>query len=109
MLKKPYRLDSFSLVSPKQVSGKYFSFKYSKNREELNRFAFVVSRKTDPRASARNEMKRKVRAAVEGIFESIASGFDFVFYPKRDTLRVTSKEVSEELKQVLGKENLLNV
>lgn len=109
MLKKTYRLYSFALTQPKQISGNYFSFKYSGNKKKLNRFAFVVSKKTDPRASARNEMKRKVRAAVEGMFESINAGYDFIFYPKTSAGQVTSKQISEELKQVLEKENLLNV
>lgn len=109
MLKKAYRLDSFVLKNLRQVSAKSFSFKYAQNQEELSRFAFIVSKKVDARASARNEMKRKVRVGVEELFENIKSGYDFIFYPKKYALSVSSKVTLGELKQVLKKEDLLNV
>ena len=109
MFKKAYRLDSFALINPKQISAKYFSLKYSRNSDNISRFAFVVSKKTDARASARNEMKRNVRTATQELFEKINQGYDFVFYPKKQSLNVSSKVTLEELKQVLKKENLLNV
>ncbi len=108
MLKKTFRLNSFALKNPKQVQAKYFSLKFSKNEEKISRFAFVVSKKVDSRSSARNQLKRKVRAGVEGLFEKIPAGYDFIFYPKKSTLDASSEEALVELKAVLKKENLLN-
>jgi ribonuclease P protein component len=109
MLKKAYRLSTFALTNPRQIQAKYFSLKYSENKESLSRFAFVVSKKTEARASKRNEMKRKIRAGVEELFENIKPGIDFIFYPKKQTLDSTSTVALGELREVLKKENLLNV
>lgn len=73
----------------------------------MNRFAFVVSKKVDSRATVRNELKRKVRSAVEEIFDSISLGNDFIVYPKLNAKQAPREQVLEEIKKFFEKEGLL--
>lgn len=107
MFKRKFRLSSFSLQNPKQISGSMFSIKIGQNDQDLNRFAFVVSKKIDMRATARNQIKRKVRQGFEKLADSIKIGHDFIVYPKKNTMEASSDQVLEEIKNSLAKENLL--
>ena len=69
--------------------------------------AFVVSKKIDKRATVRNELKRKTRAAFENLFDQIKDGHDFLVYPRIGVKDVTSKEVGITLKSTLSKNKLL--
>jgi ribonuclease P protein component len=83
MLKKVYRLTALSLKNPKTLQSDSFVLKTSPNDLSLSRFAFVVSKKVDKRAVARNSLKRKLRGCIEEIFDKIRTGQDFVFYLKQ--------------------------
>ena len=107
MLKKQYRLDSFFLKNSKQFSGALFNFKVSENGLGINRFAFVVSKKVDQRAVARNRLKRVLRSCIEEIFDNIKMGKDFIFYPKKEILTVTRDQVLKEVKNTLEKEKFI--
>lgn len=107
MLKKEYRLSSFLLNNPKQFSTPFFNVKFGKNGKSLNRFAFVVSKKVDNRATARNELKRKVRSCIEEIFDSISLGNDFIVYPKQNAKEASREQILGEVNKFFEKERLL--
>ncbi|MEK9207134.1 MAG: ribonuclease P protein component, partial [Patescibacteria group bacterium] len=70
-------------------------------------FAFVVSKKTDARATHRNSLKRKVRSCIEEIFDNIKTGNDFIFYPKKQTEEADRDLVFQEINKFFKKANLL--
>ena len=107
MFKRKFRLSSFSLRSPKQISGSMFNIKIGQNDQDLNRFAFVVSKKIDMRATARNQIKRKVRGGFEKLADSVMVGHDFIVYPKKNTMEATSDQILDEIKDSLAKIDLL--
>ena len=107
MLKKINRLSSPRLLSPKSIQSHYFSFKVAKNDLGLPRFAFVVSKKLDKRATTRNSVKRKLSSCIEEIFDRIKPGWDFVFYPKPGIVDASHKELSLEIESVFKKEGIL--
>ena len=107
MLKKQYRASPVSLGSAKSFSTPYFSLKIAKNNLEVSRFAFVVSKKIDKRASSRNNVKRKVRGVIEEIFDKINTGSDFVFYPKEKSITATRDQIQEEIKSLFEKNKFL--
>ena len=109
MLKKKFRLADFSLERPSQISTEFFNLKFSRNEINSKRLAFVVSKKVDKRATVRNELKRKTRAAFENLFDQIKEGHDFLVYPKIEVNNVTSKEVEITLKSTLSKNKLLKI
>ncbi len=107
MLKKEYRLTSGSLSNPKNFKLPLFSLKISKNTLNENRFAFIISKKVDPRATERNTLKRKVRSCIEEIFDSIKPGNDFVFYPTRFAIDRDRSEIMKEIKRIFKENELL--
>ena len=107
MLKKNYRLTAFPRKSEKSFSTQYFNLKISKNNLEISRFAFVVSKKIDKRATVRNSLKRKVRSVIEEMFDNIKGGFDFVFFPKQTAIKVTRDQIQEEIKNLFERNQFL--
>lgn len=107
MLKKENRLKSFRLNNPKQIKSASFSLRIGRSKEEVNKFAFVVSKKIDKRATARNSLKRKVRSCIEEIFDNIEKGNDFIIYPKKEAIGATRLQILEEMKNLFIKQKLL--
>jgi len=107
MLKKEYRLTSGSLSNPKNFKLPLFSLKISKNTLNKNRFAFIISKKIDPRATERNALRRKIRSCIEEIFEGIKSGNDFVFYPTKGAIDKDRNEIMVEIKKIFKENDLL--
>lgn len=107
MLKKEYRLTSGSLSKGKNFKLPLFNLKLGRNSLEINRFAFIISKKIDARASARNDLRRKVRSCIEEIFDNIKPGNDFIFYPSALAKDKDRAEILEEIKRIFKQNNLL--
>ena len=107
MLKKEYRLTSGSLSNPKNFKSPFFNLKIGKNSLEVNRFAFIISKKIDPRATQRNELRRKVRSCIEEIFDSIGKGYDFIFYPSAIAKKANREEILGEINKLFKENNLI--
>jgi ribonuclease P protein component len=107
MLKKVNRLPVFSLKNPKTISSKYFALKTCPNKMPVSRFGFVVSKKIDKRATARNRLKRKMRSCVEEIFDRIEVGWDFIFYAKKEGIVAERSLVLKEINDIFKKETYL--
>jgi len=108
MLKKIYRLSTVRLGSFNRVTSASFDIKISKNNMNISRFGFVISKKIDKRAVARNSAKRKLSKSIEEIFDRIEIGRDFVFYPRQIMLDINQKDLTKELEIALQKEKLLH-
>ena len=107
MLKKEYRLTSGSLKNPKNFKTPFFNLKIGENSEGFSRFAFVVSKKIDSRATERNALKRKVRSCIEEIFDNIRLGNDFIFYPSILAKETKRSEILEEINKLFKENKLL--
>ena len=84
-----------------------FNLKLSRNSLEINRFAFIISKKIDSRATERNALRRKVRSCIEEIFDNIKPGNDFIFYPNALAKDKDRAEILEEITRVFKENNLL--
>ena len=82
-----------------------FDLKVGENGKDLNRFAFVVSKKIDKRATTRNRIKRKFRSCIENNFENIEKGYDFLFIIRKNILE---ENYCESIIALLKKEKLYN-
>ena len=107
MLKKIYRLSNPRLSNPKTISSSFFTLKTAKNNLKFNRFAFIVTKKMDKRATIRNLTRRKLRSSIEEIFDRIELGNDFVFYPKSKIIQTDREGVLREVKKVFSNQKLL--
>lgn len=107
MLSKEYRLTSAIKSGARSFSTPYFSLKTAKNNLEVSRFAFVVSKKIDKRATRRNSVRRKVRSVIEEMFDNIERGNDFVFYPKQKAIDGPREQIHEEIKKLFEENKFL--
>ncbi len=84
-----------SLVSPS------FVLRYEENSQQEAKFAVVVSKKVDKRATVRNKIKRKFLNILK---ESSADQKEsLVFFLKKVSLDKTDEELKKEIKEVLNK------
>ena len=65
MLKKKYRLLKETKFNKGDLyTSPFFVLRLAKNEKSFNRFGFVVSKKIDKRATARNRIKRQIRVCI---------------------------------------------
>jgi ribonuclease P protein component len=84
-----------------------FILKITKNEKAFSRFGFIVSKKIEKRATARNRVKRQIRNCIETDLDKIKPGYDMLFLLKKDILNKSTKEISEATLEELKKQNLL--
>ncbi len=107
MLKREYRLTFGSINKGKNFKLPLFNLRIGENPLEINRFAFIISKKVDARATERNALRRKVRSCIEEIFDNIKPGNDFIFYPSALAKDKDRAEILEEIKRIFKENNLL--
>ncbi len=108
MLKKKYRLLKETKFNKEDLyTSPFFVLRLAKNEKSFNRFGFVVSKKIDKRATARNRIKRQIRVCIEDNFDKIKPGYDMLFILKKNILGKTTKEICELTLGELGKRKLL--
>lgn len=71
------------------------------SRNQLSRFACIVSIKVDKRAVVRNRIKRLLRESTYHILPSLVSSVDCVVIAKRQLLTISQKEIESRLYEVL--------
>jgi len=101
MLPKLHRLHQDQEIKSLTKAGQtfflpQFIFKYQKNTEKISKFAIVVSTKVDKRASVRNLLKRRMRAAVKAILPNINTGFSVLIIAKKQALELDFQAITKQ-------------
>ena len=108
MLKKQYRLPAHTrLLSPLSIHSTLFSLKVERTDLPYNRFAFVVRKSIDKRASQRNRMKRRFRSSVEEMIQEIRPGHDMLFFLEKGIIEKHRQELCSEIRSALQEKKLL--
>ena len=84
-----------------------FSLSVIAHQTGPTRFGFVVSKQVAPQASARNRLKRQMRAIVHGVLARMAPGFDCVFVARSACAAVGYRQLAVEMVKLLVKAGLL--
>lgn len=84
-----------------------FEIKIKKNKLPFNRFAVVVAKKIDKRATVRNKIKRLVRSILQELYGSMITGLDLIFIGKKNILKTTSVQIKKNMENLLKKEGFL--
>lgn len=111
MLPKENRLKKkkdFNRVTTRgqQVSGSFLILKFYSNELDLTRVGFVVSKKVSKKAVLRNQVKRRLREAVRAELAQIRTGFDMVFFTRREIQEKEFSDIQQLIKQLLEKAKL---
>ncbi|MBR0081280.1 MAG: ribonuclease P protein component [Clostridia bacterium] len=90
----------------KSVGAHLFSLIWAKNRTDSVKVGFSVSKKVG-NSVQRNRAKRRLRACITPMLESIRKGTNLVFIARRDVLDVPFAEMQRQMTDVLKRAGLL--
>ena len=108
MLSQPNRLPSSQrLLKSKFKKTPLFSVKYAQNDLAVSRFGFVVRKTVDKRAVVRNRIRRVFRSCIEEKLQTLATGYDMLFFLEKGIMDKSHDEVSNKLELLLSEEKLL--
>lgn len=109
MLKKEFRLPAYTrLIQAKTFRSPTFLLKVSPNSLPSSRFGFVIGKKKEKRAVARNRIRRRLRATIELLFSQIKPGYDMLFFLERGIIDKKHDELLQELTELLRSKQLLS-
>lgn len=92
----------------KKIEENFLVLKFLANSpEEITRIGFVVSQKISKKAFLRNKIKRRMREVVKNNLEKIKSGYDLIFFTKREIKEKDFLEIEKIIEQILRKAELL--
>lgn len=108
MLKKKYRLKTKERLKPEySFVTPFYLLKVRATENLVSRFAFIVSKKIDKRATARNRIKRQMRYCIEETLEDIKPGLDMLFVMKKNSMNKKTQELCQDLKTEFKKRDFL--
>lgn len=108
MLEKQYRLPAHvRLTHPASYSSPLFLVKVSPNNLSIPRFGFIVTKKMEKRAIARNRIKRVFRSCIEEMRDKIKVGYDMLFFLKSGVLEKDHENMYNEIYKTLQQKKLL--
>ncbi len=106
MLKRKYRLPASVRFSKNDtISTKFYLLKTAPNNLSYSRVGFVISKKVDKRAVARNRLKRKMTNFIEKVIEKIV-GYDMLFILKKEAI-LGVNQLDKTTSDVLKKKGIL--
>lgn len=113
MLKKVNRLSKERDLTKvfrfgKNIAEKHILLKFSSNRLNDSRFAFIVGKKVNKKAVRRNFLKRQLRAVVARLISQLKSGYDVIVLVKADfEFPYKQPEIEQELIQGMAKTGMM--
>ncbi len=107
MFKRKNRLTAKVKMRGKSFNTQFFILKSAENNLDYNRFAFVISKKTEKKAVTRNRVKRVLRSCFEEIINELKTGFDFLIIIKKEAITENRKVLHTFLKEFLSKEGFI--
>lgn len=93
----------------KTVENQFFKVKFLENQKKHTRFGFIVGIKFSKKATQRNLVKRRLRAAVKLFLKNIKSGLDIVIWPKTSVKDTKYQKLTENLKNLLNKNDIISL
>lgn len=108
MLKKKFRANPRTRIKPtSSFSNRFVALRFSQNNSSYNRYAFVVSKRIDKKATARNRIKRLVRKCIEEKDKDLKKGYDMIFIIRKNITDLSSASINEQVKEILVKSSLI--
>jgi ribonuclease P protein component len=90
---------AYILRKGEETATKLFIIRYIKNSEGLNRFRTIVSKKIEPKAVARNKLRRQIYEAIrinEKDTTTQKDHFDLIMIPKKRIREATFEDIKKD-------------
>ena len=107
MLSRNHRYSFRNGVPKERVKSPFFVLRYQINDDYQVRFAIVISKKIDKRATARNEVKRKISHALHNLLRDNQLSVDVIIYVRKAILGVDVSEIEKAFQQIFLKEAII--
>jgi ribonuclease P protein component len=91
----------------KRWRSEWFSLSVFAHHAGPTRFGFVVSKRVAAKASARNLIKRRLRAIIQGLLARILPGFDIVIVAQSAEIAADFHALAELVRRVLDQAGTL--
>jgi len=91
----------------KRWRGEFFSLSVFAHHAGPTRFGFVVSKRVAAKASARNLIKRRLRAIIQGLLARMLPGFDIVIVAQSAEVAADFHALAERVSRVLDQAAVL--
>ncbi|MDP2812420.1 MAG: ribonuclease P protein component [bacterium] len=113
MLPRVNRLNKDSEIKDLAKQGKSFFLpefiiKYYQNKENISKFAFVVSTKVDKRAVVRNRLTRRLRETIRAFLPKISPGYSVLVIAKKQALLLDFPQIKKQMAFALSKIKIYN-
>lgn len=86
----------------------FLFLKIKKINSDKSKFGFIVSRKINKKAVARNKIKRRLREVVKGQISKIKPGINVVMVVKKDIKEKEFSEIKKTVTRLLKEAEILN-
>lgn len=91
----------------RRSSDQFLTVKMLNSSNKYARIAVVVSKRVDKRATARNRIKRQIRAIIEEIYNKLRFGVDMVVIVNPAARSLTRKDLENKLLNLLNRLSLI--
>lgn len=88
--------------SGKMLENRFLRVKFLKNQRNYSRFGFITSAKVLKKATIRNFLKRRLRAASRFLIKDLKPGFDIVIWPKKISASLNYKDLEIYLRELIN-------
>jgi ribonuclease P protein component len=91
------------------VQSPFFVFRFQKNNEVVSRFAVVVSKKIDPKATGRNRIRRIFSEALLRMMKEQEMLIDGIFYVRKPVASLNLDETYQQIKTLFKKHAIIQL
>lgn len=96
----PREFIPYILRKGKSTTSKLFIIRYKQNKEQINRYRTIVSKKVEPKAVQRNKIRRQIYEAVrlkEKDQQAKQTTFDIILIPKKQIKESNFQEIKDDI------------
>lgn len=96
----PQEFIPYILKKGESTTSKLFIIRYTQNKESLNRYRTIVSKKIEPKAVKRNKIRRQIYEAVrlkEKDQQAQKTTFDTILIPKKQIKDSSFQEIKDDI------------
>lgn len=83
---------------------RFFIVKYIKSREEISRFATIVSTKLEKSAVERNKLRRRIYESIRLVLKETQekeNKFEIILIPKKSILEAQYPDIEEDIRKII--------